>query len=59
MSSKGQDNLRAIQGRDGAKPSVNWTSKGNSSRAAPTCNDEGGGWGFRGGVWGGGGQEGA
>ena len=57
MSSKGHDNLRAIQGRDGARTSMNWTNRGNSARAAPTCKDEGG-WvgGGSGGVWGGGGR---
>ena len=52
MSSKGQDTLRAIHGRDGAKISMNWTNKGSSAFATPLCKDEGGGGGVLRGIWG-------
>ena len=54
MRSKGQDNLRAIQGTDGARISMNWTNNGSSAFGAPICKDEGGGGGFGGGGLGGG-----
>ena len=53
-NSTGQDNLRAIHGRDGTRTSINWTKSGNSALSGPTCKDESAAGGFRGGVSGGG-----